>query len=853
MQKKNYMQKNLVIVESPAKAKTIEKFLGKDFIVKSSFGHIRDLSKKNFGIDIKNNFKPNYEISPDKKNVVSDLRKISKKTEIVWLASDEDREGEAIAWHLSEVLKLKKEKTRRIVFNEITKNAILKAIKNPRSINQDLVDAQQARRVLDRLVGFEISPILWKKVKPSLSAGRVQSVAVRIIVEREREIINFKSVFSYKIIGFFKIFNKNEKKNFSFKAEILKNIDTKKASFEFLQICKNSTFKVGDIEKNPSKKSPSPPFTTSTLQQEASKKLNFSVKQTMVVAQKLYEKGKITYMRTDSVNLSEQAIQNASDEIIKKFGENYSQIRNYKSKIKGAQEAHEAIRPTYFENINVSANYQEQSLYNLIWKRTIASQMSDAKLEKTKIIIEISKSDKNFVAKGEVILFDGFLKIYSDSINNDKKEEKNILPIMNLNDNLIMEEINATQKFSNHLPRFTEARLVKKMEDLGIGRPSTYAPTISTIQKRDYVIKKDMDGKKRDIFQLVLKNNEINEIKKEENFGKEKSKLFPTDIGMLVNDFLIENFTDILDYNFTANVEKNFDKIAKGKILWSKMLKEFYEPFHTKVEEIDNISERKISERFLGIDEKTNRKIFVRIGRYGTIVQLGEKSDEEKPVFANLKMDQHLETITFEEAKKLLKDGNEGRKLGVDPKTKKNISVRMGPYGAMVQMGEKIKDEKPQYASLKKGQNINTISLEEALDLLKLPRTLGDFEDEKVVIGIGRFGAYVKHNNQFVSLKKTDDPLKINLVHAIELIKEKREKDKKKIIKTFENEDLKIIYDRWKNPCILYKKKYFRLQKDSDFKNLSLDECLKIVGADKKLAKNNKKKVVKKRKTRKKS
>ena len=848
------MQENLVIVESPAKAKTIEKFLGKKFLVKSSFGHIRDLSKKNLGIDIENNFQPNYEISSDKRKVVAELRKLAKEAKLVWLASDEDREGEAIAWHLAEVLKLKKDKIKRIVFNEITKNAITKAVKNPRDIDINLVNAQQARRVLDRLVGFELSPVLWKKIKPSLSAGRVQSVAVRLLVEREREIINFKATDFYKVIANFNFFDKITQENKIFKSELINNLETKEEALEFLNLCKNADFEVAEITKKPAKKQPSAPFTTSTLQQEASRKLHFSVAQTMLVAQKLYESGKITYMRTDSLHISKEAIKNIQEEIIMEFGEKYSSPRNFQSKIKGAQEAHEAIRPTYFNEKEIKASYDEQRLYNLIWKRTVASQMSDAKLEKTVVTIKISTSSKELITKGEVILFDGFLKVYHEFLDN-KKEEKAILPSFKLNEKLSLNHILATQKFTHHSPRFSEARLVRKLEELGIGRPSTYAPTISTIQKRNYVIKEDREGKEKKIKQFVLENHEIKEHDKTEITGAEKSKLFPTDIGMLVNDFLIKNFQDILNYNFTAEVEKVFDNISKGQLVWNEMIKKFYTPFHSKVEKTTEESDRNTGERILGTDKETGKKVLVRMGKFGAIAQLGEKTETEKPIFANLSKEQHLETITFEEALFILKNRNEGRKIGKDPKTNKTIIARIGRYGAMVQLGENGElagDEKPQYASLKKGQDLETLTLEEALDLLKLPRTLGDFENKTVVVAVGRFGPYVRHDSKFVSLKKTDDPMQIDLNRAVTLIEEKREADKKKLIKTFTKSTLTIVYDRWKNPCIFYKKKYTRLPKNIEIKDLSLDDCLELINEPKETDTKTKKTKAKKISTKKK-
>ncbi|MCK4661975.1 MAG: type I DNA topoisomerase [Bacteroidales bacterium] len=781
------MEENLVIVESPAKAKTITKFLGKNFLVKSSFGHIRDLAKKDFGIDIKNNFKPNYEISPDKKKIVAELKKLVKETKIIWLASDEDREGEAIAWHLSEVLKLDEEKTRRIVFHEITKEAINKAIQEPRKINKDLVEAQQARRILDRLVGFELSPVLWKKIKPALSAGRVQSVAVRLIVEREREIIAFKSDSSYKINAIFSIDNKKEKTEFN--AELSEKLKTKKETIEFLKKCINADFIVNDITTKPLKKSPPPPFTTSTLQQEASRKFGFSVSQTMSIAQKLYEAGKITYMRTDSVNLSNLALASAKKEIVSLFGDKYSCARKYKTKSKSAQEAHEAIRPTYLNQKIVSGNNAEKKLYELIWKRAIASQMTEAKLEKTTVNINISKSDKKFVATGEVLKFDGFLKLYYESTNNNNEEEKTgLLPEIKVNDRLIAKYIFANERFTYHPPRYTEAGLVKKMEELGIGRPSTYAPTISTIQNRGYVVKEDRYGFERKYNYLELENDNIKEIVKKEKTGVEKSKLFPTDIGMVVNDFLAEHFIDILDYNFTANVEKEFDEIAKGKLAWDKMIENFYCPFHKKIE------------------------------------------------------------YTIEKSKKSTGE----RKLGIDPLSEKSIYVKIGRYGPMAQIGESGNDEKPKFASLLKGQHIETITLEEALDLFKLPREVGLFENENVVVGIGRFGPYVRHKSSFYSLKKgVDDPMSINIERAIEIINEKRENEKKKLIKEFsDDKELKVLNGRW-GAYISYKKKNYKIPKNIAPEKLTLEESLKIINSQHKENKKfgKKTKTVKNKKT----
>lgn len=764
------MQENLVIVESPAKAKTIEKFLGKGYTVTSCMGHIRDLQKKDFGIDLEKNYQPKYVVTPDKKKIVADLKKLAKDAQTVWLASDEDREGEAIAWHLKEVLKLDPQKTKRIVFHEITKDAIQRAIENPRSIDENLVNAQQARRVLDRIVGFEVSPVLWKKVKPALSAGRVQSVAVRLIVEREREIINFNSETWYRVTGTF--LAKDENGNpAELKAELNKRFSTKKEAHAFLEKCQSAEFSIADVVKKPGKRSPAQPFTTSTLQQEASRKLGFSVSQTMAVAQRLYESGKITYMRTDSVNLSNLAISTAKQKITELHGEEYVKIRKYHTKSKGAQEAHEAIRPTYMSNETVSGSAQEQRLYELIWKRTMASQMADAQLEKTTVTISVSTAPELFTATGEVIIFDGFLKVYMESTDDENGNASNgqdIIPPLKAKDVLRMSSILATQRFSQRPPRYTEASLVKKLEELGIGRPSTYAPTITTIQNRNYVVKEDRPGVEREFDIVTLKSGKISEKIKTEITGAEKSKLFPTDIGMVVNDFLMENFEQIMDFNFTASVEKEFDDIAEGEKVWNEMIDKFYQPFHGQVEDVLKNSERSKGERILGTDPKTGKQVSVKIGRFGPVAQLGEASTEEK-------------------------------------------------------------DEKPQFASLRAGQHLETITLEEALDLFKLPRDLGEFENKKVTVSIGRFGPYVRHDNKFVSLGKEDDPFTVGLERAIELIEAKREKDRKAVINVFEEEpELKVLNGRW-GPYISFKKKNFKIPKKMKAEELTLEDCRKII------------------------
>lgn len=709
------MAKNLLIVESPAKAKTIEGYLGKDFLVKSSYGHIRDLIKTDDAINVNNNFEQRYEVPSDKKAVVNELKKLAKDAEMVWLASDEDREGEAISWHLFETLGLKEDKTKRIVFHEITKTAILKAIETPRKIDYNLVYAQQARRVLDRLVGFELSPVLWKKVKPSLSAGRVQSVAVRLIVDREREVNKFTATAAFRVVAVFSTDNQKE----IFRAELPERFEKAPEAENFLKDCINAIYTVNSLETRPTKRSPAPPFTTSTLQQEASRKLGFSVARTMSVAQKLYESGKITYMRTDSVNLSDTALNAAADEIRSAYGEKYHQLRKFKTKSAGAQEAHEAIRPTYFEQHRISGDNSEQRLYELIWKRSIASQMAEANFEKTTAKITISTRPEEFVANGEVMKFDGFLKVYFESkdeeeveINLDEDNENSILPPLSKGQRLNLREMNATERYSRPPARYTEASLVKKLEELGIGRPSTYAPTISTIQNRGYVVKEEREGKKRDFQVISLKDGKISSVTKSENTGAEKNKLFPTDIGAVVNDFLVEHFKGIVDFNFTAKVEKEFDEIAQGLKNWTEMLRSFYNPFHTEVENTLQTANRASGERELGNDPESGKKISVRIGRYGPFVQIGESQENEE-------------------------------------------------------------DEKPRYASLRAGQMIETITLAEALDLFKLPFQLEDYQGKELSVGVGRFGPYIKWGESFISLPKGEDPLSVNLDRAIELIDQK--------------------------------------------------------------------------------
>ena len=733
------MAKNLVIVESPAKAKTIEKFLGKDFEVLSSYGHIRDLKKKDFSVDIEHNYKPIYEIPADKKKLVETLKQEADKADMVWLASDEDREGEAIAWHLFEVLKLKPEKTKRIVFHEITKDAILHAIENPRDIDLNRVDAQQARRVLDRIVGFELSPVLWKKVKPALSAGRVQSVAVRLIVEREREISAFKPEAAYRVIGEFLLPGGE-----LLKAELSQRLKTEDEAKALLEACKTARFSIGDVTVKPAKKSPAAPFTTSTLQQEAARKLGFSVAQTMMVAQRLYEAGHITYMRTDSVNLSSLAINTTKDEIVKTLGERYLHIRNYHTHTKGAQEAHEAIRPTYISHHEINASSQEKRLYELIWKRTIASQMSDAELEKTTATIAVSGRKEHFVAVGEVLKFDGFLKVYMESTDDEGDAEGNdkMLPALAKGDVLTLSSVTATERFSQAPARYTEASLVRKLEELGIGRPSTYAPTISTIQQREYVEKGDRKGTERKYRMLTLHDGKIESGEKTELTGADKGKLLPTDIGVVVNDFLTEYFPDILNYNFTANVEQQFDDIAEGKTVWNDEIDHFYKLFHPVVESALALRlEHKVGERVLGTDPKSGRPVSVKIGRFGPLVQIGTPEDTEKPLFA----------------------------------------------------------------SLLKGQSMSTITLEEALKLFDLPRTLGDFEGKTVVVGIGRFGPYIRHDGKYVSLPKEFTPQGVSLEDAIMLIQQKREQESQRLIKKFDEDDeLELLNGRF-GPYIAYK------------------------------------------------
>jgi DNA topoisomerase-1 len=765
------MQKNLVIVESPAKAKTIEKFLGNDFKVMSSYGHIRDLKKKEMSIDT-DSLEPEYEIPEEKEKLVKELKSNAKKAEKIWLASDEDREGEAISWHLCEVLGLDEEKTNRIVFHEITKPAILEAIEHPRHIDMNLVNAQQARRVLDRLVGFKLSPVLWRKVKPALSAGRVQSVAVRLIVEREREIQNFKSESFYSVNGIFAITN-NDGSQTEVRALLGTRFKTHEEAEQFLEKCKEATYTVQSVSKKPLKRTPAPPFTTSTLQQEAARKLGFTVSQTMMVAQHLYENGRITYMRTDSVNLSGLCINASKEEIKNLYGEEYSKSRQYRTSSKGAQEAHEAIRPTYMNQTEIEGTAQEKKLYDLIWKRTIASQMADAEIEKTTVNIAVSGTDEQFIAQGEVVKFDGFIKVYRESIDDEELQEEelsHILPPLKKGQELTRREIQAIERFSQGPVRYTEASLVHKLEELGIGRPSTYAPTISTIQQREYVHKGDKKGEERTYTIDTLKGKQIKQSVRKEMVGSDKGKLLPTDIGIVVNDFLMENFKDIMDYNFTAKVERDFDKIAEGGEKWTTMMKHFYKSFDPNVEKTMNArQEHKAGERQIGIDPKSGRPVFVKIGRFGPVVQIGSAEDNEKPQFAQLPSDKSMETLT----------------------------------------------------------------MEEAMELFKLPRTIGDLEGSPVTIGTGRFGPYILHQKKYTSLPKDTDPMTITLEEAIALIKEKRQQEEKRHLKTFEEDaKLEVINGRY-GPYIAYDGKNFRLPKNMHQRaaELTYDECMKIVNS----------------------
>ncbi|MCB9202122.1 MAG: type I DNA topoisomerase [Flavobacteriales bacterium] len=820
------MSKNLVIVESPAKAKTIQKYLGKDFDVLSSFGHITDLPKKGMGIDIENNFKPTYKVSPEKKEVVKKLKEQAKKADIVWLASDEDREGEAIAWHLFNELKLKKDNTKRIVFHEITKSAIEKAIQNPRTIDENLVDAQQARRVLDRIVGFEVSPVLWKKVRPGLSAGRVQSVALRLIAEREKEIEKFQATSVYKVRGTFLNEDKQE-----FIADLDNTFTEKEQARTFLESCILSDFIIDAVEKKPAKRSPSAPFTTSTLQQEASLKLGMSVSRTMRNAQQLYEAGHITYMRTDSVNLSNEAVNSAKSLIVKEYGESYSKPRVYQTKSKGAQEAHEAIRPTNMSIKSIGDNPDQIRLYELIWRRTIASQMAEAQFEKTKVDIVASNLKQQFVASGEVIVFDGFLKVYQDNKGNNL--QKGMLPKLIKGEKVSYSSIQAVERFSRPLPRYTEASLVKQLEELGIGRPSTYAPTISTIQQREYVVKGTRDGEERNYNQLSLVSEKIKDEVLTEKHGADKNKLIPTDIGIVVSDFLTENFGKILEYGFTAKVEERFDDIALGKESWTNMLQGFYSGFHSNVEDVSENAERASGDRILGEDPKTGKNVHVRIGRYGPMVQIGEVEDEEKPLFAGLLPHQNLSTITLEEALKLFELPKE---LGEykDKKVEVN-NGRFGPY---------IKYDKL-YVSIPKDLISTEITLEQSKELinqkLKEIAPIFTYENNEVTKGKGRFGPYIKWNDIFINVPKKYDFDNLSDGDIVELIEDKKRKDKEKLIHFWEEEGIKLEKGRWGTSTITYGKKKINLPKTVDAQKLTLEEVQKLI-KDNTPAKKTKKK-----------
>ena len=755
------MTKNLVIVESPAKAKTIENYLGKEYVVKSSYGHVRDLPKDNEAIDIQNGFKPTYEIPKDKKDVIKQLKKEADNSELVYLASDDDREGEAISWHLKEALDLSDQKVRRIVFREITKNAILNALESPRGINLDLVNAQQARRVLDRLVGFELSPVLWKKIKTGLSAGRVQSVAVKLVVEREREIEKFEIESFYRISAYFLV-----EGNVILKADLQKRLKNEDEALEFLKSTIGSSFTIEKLEKKPLKKSPAPPFTTSTLQQEASRKLGFSVTQTMTIAQKLYEAGKISYMRTDSVNLSLEAISGAKNEILNEFGEEYLKTRQFKTKSQSAQEAHEAIRPTNFSVRDAGADRNAKKLYELIWKRAVASQMAPAQLEKTVVTVGISNRPDKLIATGEIITFSGFLKLYQESSDEENGEngKQGLLPPLNEGQTLQLKEMIAKQGFTRPPLRYTEASLVKKLEELGIGRPSTYAPTISTIQKRDYVVKEFIKGKERNIKQIILKGDNISSNESVETYGFDKNKLSPTNIGIIVNDFLENHFPSIIDYSFTANVEEEFDEIAQGQIPWENMIDSFYGKFHPMVEKTETLSRAEAST---------------------------------------------------------------SRELGIDPESGKTVYARLGKFGPIIQIGENDENNKPRYASLRKGQFLESINLEEALDLFKLPREVGQYEDKEVVAGIGRFGPYIRHDNKFISLGK-EDPLQVDINTAIQLIEEKRKEESNSIIKVFDDQpDVKVLKGKY-GPYIKFGKKNLKIPKDKNPEDLTYEECVEI-------------------------
>lgn len=810
------MAKNLVIVESPAKAKTIEKFLGKDFTVESSYGHIADLPSKELGVDVDGDFKPKYEVSKDKKAVVKKLKDLAKAADMVWLASDEDREGEAIAWHLAEELHLDKKKTKRIVFHEITKTAIQKAIENPRDIDYHLVDAQQARRVLDRIVGYELSPVLWRKVKGGLSAGRVQSVSVRLIVEREREIQNFKSEASYRIDAEF-----SNEDGQTFKAKLPKSFATKEEAQKFLESNASATFKVAELEKKPAKKSPAPPFTTSTLQQEAARKLYFSVIKTMTMAQRLYEAGLITYMRTDSVNLSDEARNGAKAEIESAYGSKYSKTRNFTGKSKGAQEAHEAIRPTDFSRHSVDIDRDQARLYDLIWKRAIASQMSEAELERTNVKINASTHKEQFTANGEVITFDGFLKVYLEGNDDEDSEQEGMLPAMKTNETLLNNYITATERYTRAPYRYTEASLVKQLEELGIGRPSTYAPTISTIQNRNYVEKGNVDGTEREYSQLTLKKGVVKDTLLTEKVGSDKGKLVPTDIGMIVTDFLVTHFESILDYNFTAKVEDQFDDIAEGKENWTKMMKNFYKDFHPQVENVQENAERESGERILGKDPKTGRQVSVRLGKFGPMVQIGTADEEEKPLFASLSPDQQLNTITFEDAMDLFKLPKE---LGTY--NGQTLEVNNGRFGPYVKYGDK-------FVSLSPGMDALSVELEDAIALInekeKADAPIYMYEGLPVQKGKGRFGPFIKWNNTFINVNKKYDWDNLSASDIKELIEDKIQKDIDKVIHDWKSDGIRVEKARWGRHTLLKGKIKIELDKSFDVSKLTLDKAKELI------------------------
>ncbi|MFD2566513.1 type I DNA topoisomerase [Pseudotenacibaculum haliotis] len=810
------MAKNLVIVESPAKAKTIEKFLGKDFQVESSFGHIADLPSKELGVNVDGDFKPKYIVSSDKKAVVKKLKDLAKKAETVWLASDEDREGEAIAWHLSEQLKLNEENTKRIVFHEITKKAILRAVENPRNINYNLVNAQQARRVLDRLVGYELSPVLWRKVKGGLSAGRVQSVAVRLIVEREREIENFVPVVSYRVDAEF--VNENGKK---FKAKLAKNFTNKEEAESFLNDCIGATHAVADLQKKPAKKSPAPPFTTSTLQQEASRKLGFPVAKTMLMAQRLYEAGLITYMRTDSVNLSDDAKNAAQAEIVSSYGESYSKPRNFSTKSKGAQEAHEAIRPTNMNKHNVSVDYDQDRLYALIWRRTIASQMAEAQLERTVVKINNDKNNKQFVANGEVITFEGFLKVYLEGTDHDDDEQAGMLPKLEVGEDLKNDSITATERYSKAPYRFTEASLVKRLEELGIGRPSTYAPTISTIQRREYIAKGTVEGSERKYLQFTLKNDSVTSKTLSEKVGSDKGKLVPTDIGNIVNDFLVKNFSNILDFGFTAKVETEFDDIADGKEDWTSMIKEFYQDFHVTVEDVAENAERAKGERLLGIDPETGKNVYVRLGRYGAMVQIGEATDEEKPRFASLQGEQTMNNITYEEALDLFKLPKKVGDYEGD-----EVVVANGRFGPYVRFGK-------MFVSLDKGENPMTVDLDRAVELIEAKRKadapIGSYQDLPIQKGVGRFGPFIKWNSMFINVNKKYDFDNLSQSDMEELIEDKLKKEREKLIHNWEDVGIRVEKARWGRFNVIKGKIKVELPKTTQIQEMTKEEAVKLI------------------------